>query len=170
MSRELDAQVAEKPVTVQDIHDRLRCLGGWGSIYIPEYTHGSLRVDALILDTRTRWARGFEVKVSRSDFLADEKWKLYTQFCSSLSIACPSGLIQREEVGDPFGLLWIGRERFGTTATWVKKPKRFQKRDGMAWLWTYVHIIEHELPRLELENQRLSALQSISPTPSRSKT
>jgi hypothetical protein len=140
----------EKPITVHNIKQALSTLGGYGSICIPEFTWKDLRIDALVVDLRTRWARGFEIKMNRGDFLRDEKWECYTQFCSSLSIVCPEGLIQKAEVASPFGLLWVTRGPWGTGIglKWVKKPKRFQKREGLAWLWTYVRILEMELPRL----------------------
>lgn len=148
-------------VTVADIHHVLREIGGWGSVYIPEFTCGNLRIDALLVDVTTRWARGFEIKVSRTDFLRDEKWQRCSEFCSSLSIVCPSGLIAKEEVPDPFGLLYVLREPSVTDdlrtvgVKWVKKPKRFQRRDGMAWTYTYLKILEKELPRLAGEVERL---------------
>jgi hypothetical protein len=147
----------DKPVTIEHIHHVLRRIGGWGSVYIPEFTWGGLRIDALVVDTDTRWARGFEIKMTRSDYVRDTKWACYTQFCSSLSIVCPAGLIQKAEVPDPFGLLYVSLEGYGggETAKWEKKPKRFQRRAGLAWLWTYVGILEKELPRLVFENQRL---------------
>ncbi len=149
------------PTSLKSIHDTLRRLGGWGSVYIPEFTYGGLRVDAAVVDVRTRWIRGFEIKMSRSDWVRDEKWMHYAEFLSSLSVVCPAGLIQPSELDGPFGLLWIlddsvTNERFQTTSVkWVKKPKRFQRRDGLAWLFTYVRVIEAELPRLNTECERL---------------
>lgn len=132
--------------------------GAWGCVVVPEFTFQERRIDAALIDTRQRRVRGFEVKVSRSDFLSDEKWQLYTAFTSDLSIACPAGLIQPEEVPDPFGLLWCtkepGQRRYdGQTFTrygshWKKRPKNFQKRGGLAWQWRYLEIIETEFKRL----------------------
>ena len=73
-------------MTVNEIHSALRSLGGFYGVYVPEFTFGGRRVDAAIIDVSKRWIRGFEIKVSRSDFLRDEKWQEYTEFCSSLSI------------------------------------------------------------------------------------
>jgi hypothetical protein len=142
-----------------------------GSIFIPEYTHGDLRIDALVVDTRRRWIRGFEIKTSRSDFLQDDKWMLYSDFCSSLSIICPSEIINPEEVQRPFGLMWIvptmRRENVGypdsrEVATgghhlvWKKKPtRRFQRRNSLAWLWTYTNVLEKEILRLDREAESL---------------
>lgn len=142
---------------VADIHNALRTLGGYNAIYIPEFTWHDLRIDAAIVDLKTRWVRGFEVKVNRADFKSDDKFIFYTNFCSSLSIVCPHGLIEKEEVGKPFGLLWIGGSKKFPEFHWQKKPQRFQSRTGLAWFWTYLKVIERELPRLEFENQKLRA-------------
>jgi len=143
-------------VTANEILNELYSLGGFHSVLIPEFTYGGLRIDAAIVDVRKRWIRGFEIKVTRSDFLSDKKWTSYTQFCSSLSIVCPEGLIDPDEIKRPFGLLWVGKNKFGsTTKKWKKMPQNFQKRDCLAWLWTYVSVIETELPRLKREIETL---------------
>lgn len=142
-------------ITAADIHAALRVMRGWGNVYVPEFTWHGLRIDAALIDVRERWIMGFEVKVSRSDFLRDEKWQLYSQFCSSLAIVCPAGLIQKEEVADPFGLLYIDKDKYGATWKWEKKAKRFQRRDSLAWTWTYLSVLEAEIPRLALDVQQL---------------
>lgn len=147
----------EKALTIHEIRQVVERLGGYQSLCIPEFTWNNLRIDALVVDLKTRWARGFEIKMSRSDFLRDEKWECYTQFCSSLSIVCPAGLIRKEDVVAPYGLLYVEREYTYLRAKWIKKPKRFQKRNGLAWLWTYVKILETELPRLNGAVDQLKA-------------
>ena len=147
-------------MNVNDIHTVLRSLGGFYGVYVPEFTYSGRRIDAVIIDVSKRWIRGFEIKVSRSDFLRDEKWHEYAEFCSSLSIVCPEGLIRKEEVPAPFGLLYVlgnvalTNDLRSVGVKWEKKPKRFQHRDGMAWTYTYLNVIEKELPRLSLENER----------------
>lgn len=146
-------------MTVETIHSVLRRFGGFYGIYVQEFTYGNKRIDAVVIDTQKRWIRGFEIKVSRSDFLGDEKWETYSEFCSSLTMVCPEGVIHPDEIKKPFGLLYIRQDTILTndlrnvSVKWVKKPKRFQRRDGLAWLYTYVRVIEKELPRLERENE-----------------
>jgi len=128
------------------ILEQLKYLSGYNGILVPEFTYGDIRIDAIIIETSKRWIRGFEIKVSRADFLSDKKWMEYSQFCSSLSIACPEGLIRKEEIDHPFGLLYIcdSRDRFH----WVKRPKNFQKRCSMSWYWTYTKVLETEFRRI----------------------
>lgn len=49
----------------------------------------------------------YEVKISRSDWLQDDKWRSYLQFCNEFYFVCPSGLIKKEEIPSPAGLKWI---------------------------------------------------------------
>lgn len=48
---------------------------------------------------------GYEVKVSRSDFLSDDKWLAYLDYCHAFSFACPAGLIKPEELPPEVGLV-----------------------------------------------------------------
>jgi hypothetical protein len=146
-------------MTASDILKKISHLGGYHSVLIPEFTWGGLRIDALFIDLRDRWCRGIEIKVNRGDFQNDNKWTLYTKFCSSLTIACPNGLIKPEEVEKPFGLLWVYEKPSlsGRELEWVKRPKNFQKRNSLAWVWTYLKVMEQEFPRMFMELERLKA-------------
>jgi hypothetical protein len=141
-------------MTANDLKDHLRKLG---HLYIDEFTWGGLRIDAIVIDIGARTVRGFEVKVSRGDYFADKKWQLYSEFCSSLSIVCPEGLIQPEEVSDPFGLLWIDPPG---NFHWKKRPKNIQSRNSLAWTWTYLSVIEKELARVIPELEALKRYPS----------
>jgi len=50
---------------------------------------------------------GYEIKVSRSDFLRDDKWQQYLDVCDELFFVCPYGLIRKEEVPGNAGLMWV---------------------------------------------------------------
>ena len=149
-------------MTAKEVKETLKRLYAYrtSSIFIPEYTWKDLRIDALIVDIRKRWIRGFEVKVNRGDFLRDDKWMLYSEFCSSLSVVCPENIVMPEEIKKPYGLLWIMEERYGHRLVWKKKPMNFQKRDGLAWFWTYTNVLETELLRLDREVAYIKQYQS----------
>jgi hypothetical protein len=154
----------DSKLTAEDIKKRLAGIGGYGNIFIPEYTWKQIRIDAVIIDIRKRWVRGFEVKTSRIDFLQDDKWTQYSEFCSSVSIVCPEGLIEKNEVQKPFGLLWIkesvdwNRQR---DFQWVRRPKNIQNRKSLAWFWTYLNVIERELPRMYYEIDSFKRAQMV---------
>lgn len=48
---------------------------------------------------------GYEVKVSRSDFLNDNKWPEYLKYCNELYFVCPYGLIDIAELPENVGLI-----------------------------------------------------------------
>lgn len=119
----------------------------WGQILVPEYTYGNLRIDAILIDTSHHWIRGFEIKVSRTDFLQDKKWQEYSEFTSSLSIVCPEELIKKEEIPKPFGLIYVSNAPL-SHFRYISNPKNFQKREALAWKSLYLRVIEREFIRL----------------------
>jgi len=98
--------------------------GGW--IVFPEITLGSAwiqrnaqRADILAMKPSYRKAQVtiFEVKVSRSDFLADVnagKYRGYLEHCERLSFATPKGMIKKSEVPEGCGLVTHNDNRWHT--------------------------------------------------------
>jgi len=123
-------------------------IGGFYSVVIPELTYGNRRIDFAVIDFQHRWVRGFEIKRTHADFLRDIKWTEYTKFLSSLTLVCPPNTISPDEISYPFGLLWVDDK---SNISWKKRPHNFQNRKSLAWLWTYVSILEIEFPRLARE-------------------
>lgn len=82
-------------------------------VFVPECKtgpswHGApIRLDAWAM--RRSWAHpetfGYEIKVSRSDFVADNKWTSYLDYCTHFSFVCPPGLIDPAELPDGIGLI-----------------------------------------------------------------
>ncbi|MCL8207238.1 MAG: hypothetical protein K6V97_04070 [Actinomycetia bacterium] len=72
-------------------------------------TRAHRRLDALAI--RPSWSKprfvGYEVKVSRHDFLRDDKWDGYVPLVHQFSFACPWGVIGREEIPEGIGLYWV---------------------------------------------------------------
>lgn len=89
------------------------------------YPKEPCRFDAFMITPHRQVMKGFEFKVSRSDFLADQKirpkkfywgqeagggeakWRAYIKYCNLFFFVCPEGLIKPEEVEAPAGLIWI---------------------------------------------------------------
>ena len=83
-------------------------------VFVPECKTGAsrdgyMRLDAWVM--AKSWAHplvtGYEIKVSRQDFLNDHKWTEYLQYCNEFYFVCPKGLIQPEELPKDVGLLWV---------------------------------------------------------------
>ncbi|WP_238649740.1 hypothetical protein [Paenibacillus piscarius] len=72
-----------------------------------------LKLDALAI--RKSWSKpllsGYEIKVSRSDFLRDDKWMGYLPLCHEFSFVCPAGLIKPEELPEQVGLIYYNPEK-----------------------------------------------------------
>lgn len=54
---------------------------------------------------------GYEIKVSRSDFLRDVKFYTYEELCNCLYIVCPKGMIDRTELPESIGLMYYDPEK-----------------------------------------------------------
>ena len=96
-------------------------------LFVPECKNGPTqdgyrRLDAWVMARSWRHPKvtGYEIKVSRSDFLQDEKWHDYLPMCNCLAFVCPYGLIQPEEAPENVGLLWTSRT--GTRLYTKRKP------------------------------------------------
>jgi len=85
-----------------------------------------LRMDAWAM--RISWANprvtAYEIKVSRGDFLKDQKWTAYLPFCNYFYFVSPPGVISKEEVGPEAGLMHVSR-----TGTRLYTKKRAPYRD-----------------------------------------
>ena len=52
---------------------------------------------------------GYEVKISRSDFLQDKKWRDYLPYCHKFYFVTPWGLIDKQEIEEPAGLIYASK-------------------------------------------------------------
>jgi len=57
---------------------------------------------------------GYEIKVSRSDFLRDSKWRGYMPFCNEFYFVAPPGIIDKDEVPEGVGLMVVAGSRLLT--------------------------------------------------------
>lgn len=86
-------------------------------LFIPECKNGStwldnhVRFDAYAMKKSYKkpLSVGYEIKVSRSDFLNDEKWHKYLEYCNEFYFVCPTGLIDKSEVPAEAGLMYVSK-------------------------------------------------------------
>jgi len=73
----------------------------------PTQTAHHSRIDALAI--RISWSHyvitGYEIKISRSDFMGDDKWQSYLPMCSQLYFVTTPGVCDVSEVPEPCGLI-----------------------------------------------------------------
>lgn len=79
----------------------------------PSTMSETLRFDALSI--KKSWTKpcitGYEVKVSRSDFLHDDKFIHYKNYCHRLYMVCPKDLIAPSELPEDIGLIYYNPEK-----------------------------------------------------------
>ena len=104
---------------------------------------------------------GYEVKVSRSDFLRDEKWPSYLPMCNQLYFAIAPGVCTPEEIPDVCGLVQLTPK--GGLRTIKKAPWRaIETPVNMLLYLMFTYIgpywrTDRDLPRPErmLQSERL---------------
>lgn len=77
------------------------------STYFPD-PQGLLKFDGLAITKSYSRPNiiGYEIKVSRGDFLQDNKWHLYLQYCNEFFFVVPKGLVKKEELPENVGLIY----------------------------------------------------------------
>ena len=65
------------------------------------------RLDMFYFNRWNRECRGYEIKISRGDFLQDKKWETYLKFCTYFYFIAPAGIIKVEELPEKIGLIEI---------------------------------------------------------------
>lgn len=100
------------------------------AVFVPECKDGPTqtanhrRMDAWVM--AKSWSNplvtAYEIKVSRSDFIRDDKYHDYLDYCNELYFVCPHGLIQPNELPDDVGLMCVTKT--GGRLITKKKAKR----------------------------------------------
>jgi hypothetical protein len=74
--------------------------------------NGLLILDAIAI--KKSWTKplitGYEIKVDRGDFVRDEKWVHYLQYCHKFYFVCPKDLIRLDELPPEVGLMYCNPE------------------------------------------------------------
>lgn len=78
---------------------------------------------------------GYEVKISRGDFLRDAKFYTYEELCNCLYIVCPKGMIDRTELPESIGLMYYDLEKNTLT---TRKKAIFRKIEYSPELLLYI--------------------------------
>ena len=81
--------------------------------------------------------RGYEIKVSRHDFIRDAKWENYLNYCNRFYFVCPEGLIDKDEVST--GLIWIVNEKIKIKKQTPHRSIAFPN-DMFLYISLYIHI------------------------------
>lgn len=102
----------------------------WGSGYTP-------RLDAWVM--RKSYANactiGYEIKVSKQDFLNDKKWVNYLPFCNEFYFVCPPKLILPSEVPENTGLYWTS---INCKKLYIKKKAPYREVNIPESIYMYI--------------------------------
>lgn len=80
---------------------------------------------------------GYEVKVSRKDFLHDKKWQNYLPVCNTFYFVSPPEVIHKEDLPDGIGLYYV----VDNSLKCVKKTKKREyDRDAVFEVLQYIAI------------------------------
>lgn len=90
----------------------------------------NLRVsgNSMLADVKGMFVQGFEIKVSRSDFLRDSKWNLYWDYVNTLTLVCPKGMVKPNEVPEKFGLMYYNPD--SKTLRYKRQPSINENADS----------------------------------------
>lgn len=104
----------------------------------PTHTAIELAImDALAI--KKSWVKpcltGYEIKVSRSDFMNDEKWPVYKELCHRFYFACPKDLIQPDELPEEVGLIWYNPDK---KTLYTRKKAKFRDIEMSADMFYYI--------------------------------
>lgn len=90
----------------------------------PSWTSNNLLIMDAVAVARS-WTKpcitGYEIKVSRGDFIRDEKWPGYLKYCHLFYFVCPPGIIEAGELPPQVGLIYYNDDK-GTLQTKKKAP------------------------------------------------
>lgn len=87
--------------------------------------------------------RGYEIKISRSDFLRDAKYQCYLPYFHEFYFVVPKGLIKREELEENIGLMYYDPET-GNITTKKKAVYRNIEIDADFLFYIFMYRIDSE--------------------------
>lgn len=134
----------------------------WKDFFITECKSGPTQIAAAgtlkILDglaIKKSWTApcftGYEVKVSRSDFLRDAKFYTYEELCNCLYIVCPKGMIDRTELPESIGLMYYDPEKKTLT---TRKRAIYRKIEYSPELLLYIIFSRLDSDRIPFFSDR----------------
>lgn len=122
------------------------------STYFPD-PQGLLKFDGLAV--RRSYTKpcitGYEIKVSRGDFLQDNKWHLYLQYCNEFYFVVPAGLISKEEIPENVGLIYYYPE---TDHLRTKRKALYRDIEEPVGVYKYIIFSRFDQERLPFYEDR----------------
>lgn len=92
----------------------------------------------------------YEIKTNRQDFLSDQKYIKYLEYCHEFYFACPTDLIKIEEIPDRAGLVYVKDKTIRT----IKKAKYVEQKIPSE-LFIYIILSRLESDRYPFHEDKL---------------
>ena len=89
--------------------------------------------------------------MSRNDFLQDNKWHLYLQYCNEFYFVVPKGLVKKEELPDHVGLIYFNPD---TKALRTVKKALYRQIEEPVGVYKYIIFSRLEEDRIPFYNDR----------------
>ena len=102
---------------------------------------------------------GYEIKVSRSDFLRDAKFYTYEEICNCLYIVCPKGMIDRTELPESIGLMYYDPEKKTLT---TRKRAIYRKIEYTPELLLYIIFSRLDSDRIPFFSDRRAYFEAYA--------
>lgn len=118
-------------ISIQEIRDFFIKYRNNHSLFsIFEFGIDNYRFDLLRIHAHNQNIRIFEFKSSRQDFLSDNKWQNYLQYCHTLTFVCAREIILKNDLPAGIGLMWIFKWRWRGSKIWhyssefIRRPRK----------------------------------------------
>lgn len=116
-------------------------------------SHSRLDVWAMKKSWANPLSVGYEIKVSRGDFLQDNKWRSYLPCCNEFSFVAPKGLIKVDELSAECGLI----ELVGTSRLVTRKRAPYRQIEPPETLYRYLLMCRAKITREWHDQQQSKA-------------
>ena len=122
-------------------------------VFVPECKNGPTHIadDLQIFDAwvmKKSWTHpltiGYEIKVSRADFMQDTKWPGYLKWCNEFYFVCPSQVIRPEELPPEVGLIWCSKNM---TRLYTKRKAVYRQIEPPDALFRYILMARARVTR-----------------------
>ena len=116
-----------------------------------------LRFDALLINCRKQYVRGFEFKVNRNDFLQDKKWEKYLKYCNTFTFVCPPQVIKKGELPKGVGLVYVESHEgaFNPASSYIIINRIHNCRSKLVHQDVYIELIRGMLMKAKFRTSEL---------------
>lgn len=149
---------SDKDITVDDIKQFFRYHRQGIGVNIYEFGVDNSRFDLININmSQKKEIIVYEFKTSRNDFVNDNKWQGYLQYCNRLIFISPFGVINKGDLPKGIGLIhiWKWKHKTGTEfkrvcGNRIMIPKRKDLSHG-----NYVKVLENFIRKMPYRKQEL---------------